>query len=321
MQEPIIPNQRKAWIDALRAMSILMVMYDHHAGCVTVFAFGTPVKMPLFFALSGYLFKIKSGGDSVFFKKLFTGVVVPWLCLGVLPIALSFPINGYEHAMTSIKNVLVGLELWFIPCFIVSEAIFYYLLKWSKGKTILLVVFCILASIAGHILRYNRQLDFFMINIAFTVQMYFLFGHVIRKYESYIKPHAVGIGIALLIAYFVIGIVFYPNGWMDVHHAGYSSLPIGLCMAFIGLAALFLLAPQFSNYPKWVSVVGRNTLVIYMLERYAIMPIELAYDFTTHPYWMTSLVTLLFMVWACLLSIGISRIFHRYAPWVTGGRY
>ena len=281
MQEPIIPNQRKAWIDALRAMAILMVMYDHHAGCVTVFAFGTPVKMPLFFALSGYLFKIKPGGDSVFFKKLFTGV----------------------------------------PCFIVSEAIFYYFLKWSKGKTILLVVFCILASIAGHILRYNRQLDFFMINIAFTVQMYFLFGHVIRKYESYIKPHAVGIGIALLIAYFVIGIVFYPNGWMDVHHAGYSSLPIGLCMAFIGLAALFLLAPQFSNYPKWVSVVGRNTLVIYMLERYAIMPIELAYDFTTHPYWMTSLVTLLFMVWACLLSIGVSRIFHRYAPWVTGGRY
>ena len=36
----------------------------------------------------------------------------------------------------------------------------------------------------------------------------FMFGHFIRKYESSIKPHAVGIGIALLVAYFLIGIIF-----------------------------------------------------------------------------------------------------------------
>lgn len=321
MQTPSIPNQRKAWIDALRAMAILMVLYGHHAGCVTFFAFANPVKMPLFFALSGYLFKIKPGGDGAFFKKLFTGVVVPWLCLGALPIALSFPINGFEHAMASLKRVLVGLDLWFMPCFIVSEAIFYYLLKWSKGKTILLAVFCILASIIGHIMKYNHQLDIFMINIALTVQMYFMFGHFIRKYESSIKPHAVGIGIALLVAYFLIGIIFYPNSGMDVHYALYRSLPIGLCMAFIGLAALFMLAPQLSNYPKWISLVGRNTLVIYMFERYTIMPAELLYDFHNNPYWMTSFATLLFMIWSCLFCIGVSWILHRYAPWVTGGRY
>ena len=314
-------SQRKAWIDALRAMAILMVLYGHHAGCATFSAFANPVKMPLFFALSGYLFKIKPGGDLTFFKNLFSGIVVPWLFLGVLPIALSFPVNGMEHAMSSLIRVLTGKELWFMPCFMVSETIFYYLLKWSKGKTTLLMSFCIIASLLGHVLKYNKIFDFFLVNIAFTVQMYFMFGHVFRKYESLIKPKAAKVGIVLIIAYFLVGIVLFPLSRMDVHYAHYRFMPVGLFMSFVGLSALFMLAPRLSSYPKWVSIVGRNTLVIYMLERYAIMPAELLFDFHHNPYWMIYLATLLFMVWACMMSIAISWILHRYAPWVTGGRH
>lgn len=314
-------SQRKAWIDALRAMAILMVLYGHHAGCATFSAFFNPVKMPLFFALSGYLFKIKPGGDFAFFKNLFSGIVVPWLCLGVLPIALSFPINGMEHAKSSLIRVLTGKELWFMPCFMVSETIFYYFLKWSKGKTILLISFCIIASLLGHVLKYNDMLDFFTVNIALTVQMYFMFGHFFRKYESLIMPKATKVGLVLIITYFLVGIVLFPLSGMDVHNARYRFLPLGLFMAFVGLSALFIWAPRLSSYPKWVSIVGRNTLVIYMLERYAIMPAELLFDFKHNPYWMVSLATLLFMVWACLMSIAISWILHRYAPWVTGGRH
>ncbi len=321
MQSVNTNSQRKAWIDALRAMAILMVLYGHHAGCAEFFAFANPVKMPIFFALSGYLFKIKPGGDKAFFKKTFTGIVVPWLVLGVLPIALSFPINGIEHAMNSLMEVLSGGILWFLPCFIVSQIVFYYFVKWSKGKTILLVAFCIIASVIGHILRNNGILTFFMINIALTVQIYFLFGHLFRKHESQLQPLSKKVGIPLFLAYILIGILLFPMSKMDVHNAKYICMPIGLSMAFIGLTALFMLAPLLKSYPHWVSLVGRNTLVIYIMERYAIIPIEIFFDFHHNPYWMIALATLFFMVWTCLISIALSKFLHRYAPWVTGGRY
>ena len=73
---------RLEWIDVLRALAILLVVYGHRITYLkndvdgfwfyeAYSVFLNPIKMPLFFALSGYLFRIRQGGDIAFFKKTF----------------------------------------------------------------------------------------------------------------------------------------------------------------------------------------------------------------------------------------------------------
>ena len=55
-------KSRKDWIDALRALAIILVVLGHQLrGVAEYFIFTSPIKMPLFFAISGYLFKARNG--------------------------------------------------------------------------------------------------------------------------------------------------------------------------------------------------------------------------------------------------------------------
>ena len=81
-----VEKHRKLWLDALRGVAMILVVYGH---CVrdwdVYFLFTSPVKMPLFFIISSYLFNPRSGEQGKFFKNLFFKLVVPWMVLGMFP--------------------------------------------------------------------------------------------------------------------------------------------------------------------------------------------------------------------------------------------
>lgn len=91
-------DERKIWVDALRAVAILMVIYGHCLhGDESLFAFTNPVKMPLFFAISGYLFSIKGKSFISFSNSLFKRVVIPWLLFGsiiLIPVCFTLGDGG-----------------------------------------------------------------------------------------------------------------------------------------------------------------------------------------------------------------------------------
>ena len=59
MYKNLINTKRKGWVDALRGMAIILVVYGHSAkGFSEYFLFTSPIKMPLFFAISGYVFNL-----------------------------------------------------------------------------------------------------------------------------------------------------------------------------------------------------------------------------------------------------------------------
>ena len=80
MGSSIVNVSRKGWVDALRGLAILLVMYGHCVdNMVGYFVFTSPVKMPLFFAITGYVFKLNEGG----------GIYFPIIQEGNHPLALS----------------------------------------------------------------------------------------------------------------------------------------------------------------------------------------------------------------------------------------
>ena len=323
--EPItLPNkERKVWIDVLRAMAILFVVYGHRAGTMNYFLFTSPIKMPLFFALSGYLFNTRKGDDVAFLKNLFWSVVVPWICLGFLPIAAAFPIKGIDHTLHSLYEVLSGRKLWFMPCFIVGEVFFYYLLKALARKHMLLILASLVLFMVGYWLRRHHILSFGMISIAMTVQVYFAFGYLFRQHEDAIKKWPEWSTYAIALLYVLLGVlslVVYPGNCLNVNVASYYNIPLCLAMIATGLFSLFVLAQKIKHYPKWLQLVGKNSLVIYMLDRYAIIPAHKLYDFSHGQYPLLGVVTLAYLVWSCFFSIMVAKVLNRYAPWATGRR-
>ena len=81
---------RKNWLDAARALAMLFVIFGHvgnelFANSITadaayfpVLSVINPVKVPLFFAVSGYLFSDKNDNAKRFFGKMLTGRLIPY---------------------------------------------------------------------------------------------------------------------------------------------------------------------------------------------------------------------------------------------------
>lgn len=75
---------RKGWLDACRALAILFVIYGHQQkDGLFYFLFTSPVKVTMFFAISGYLFNPRGGDARAFFKNLLIRMVLPWLILAI----------------------------------------------------------------------------------------------------------------------------------------------------------------------------------------------------------------------------------------------
>lgn len=319
------PHQNKIrleWVDALRALAILLVVYGHRVQPDSFTVFVNPIKMPLFFALSGYLFRIKPGGDIAFFKKTIISLIIPWLLLGLVPLILSIPFKGGVHVLHSAADLITGVILWFMPCFIIAQMIFYYIGKLTRKHLLLTIVSVIIISATGYILKQKGILTIFMVNIAMMVQFYFLIGYLYKKYEEKLQPYRLWLGIALLICYIIIGWVTYPGGCTDVHNGRFISIPISASMSIVGLLSLFLLASCIRKYPKFILSVGKSTLVIYMLDRYVLIPFAHFYNFDNPPGspYLILLVALFYAVYSSTINTIIAKVLNKYAPWVTGGR-
>ena len=324
MESITLPKkERKVWIDVLRAFAILFVVYGHRAGTMNYFLFTSPIKMPLFFALSGYLFNMRQGNDAAFLKNLFWSVVVPWICLGFFPIAAAFPIKGVDHTLHSLYEVLSGRKLWFMPCFIVGEVFFYYLLKKFAKRQVLLFLASLFLFLVGYWFRQHQILNWGKISTAMTVQIYFAFGYLFHQHENDIKAWPSWSGYATALLYFLLGVVslfVYPRCCLNVNVASYYNIPLCLAMIATGLFSLFVLSQKIRNYPKWLQLVGKNSLVIYMLDRYAIIPAHKLYDFSCGQYPLLGVAALIYLVWSSFFSIMVAKVLNRYVPWMTGRR-
>ena len=217
---------RKLWIDALRSIAMILVVYGH---CVrdwtTFYVFTSPIKMPLFFMISGYLFKSRGGRSIEFFKNILRKLVIPWIVLGMI---------HYTNPVDRFFDLVTGTALWFMPCLIIGEIVWFYIQKYTKS-ILQVVIFALMVSIIGLLLAQHHILDVAMINTALIVQAYFLVGFLIKTYEDVIQRSIKSI--------IIVGIAGY---LLDVHLNNYFNLPY--CVFVIVLVvSRFLLYLIFST--------------------------------------------------------------------------
>ena len=145
--------ERKKWLDALRALAVYLVVAGHmHAGAFELLT--AQVKIPLFFAISGYL--LRENDDRPFGKfawDKFRRLMIPYYALGILILPLLVVSYHWMDGTAPMailrrefKRLLCGDLLWFLSYLFATELLTYWLVRlpklWMRAAATIALVAC-----------------------------------------------------------------------------------------------------------------------------------------------------------------------------------
>ena len=278
-------RKRTQWIDALKGYGILLVVFGH---CITylensgyayelIWKYIASFNMPLFFMISGYLYR--SGGQdikTVFFKKLKT-LGIPFLVATVLFIPLGYfrakiTGNGYSIA-DDIKYVLslsaFGHTLNGVTWFLVALFWIYMIHYMLTEKCRLSAIQCALAGMVMFVAALNmpglKYMPLGRWKVILTQYLIFALGYVIKQYALECKCRKVfwlniiaGLTLAMVL-----------NDTVAVSGAGYNHAAVFLlaavfsCMGYLSLfKELFDAEKASGRIGRSLAVLGRYSLLV-----------------------------------------------------------
>lgn len=266
----LVENRRKPWIDGLRGMAMLFVILGHVGVGNTFNTVTSPIKIPLFFAITGYLFQERKGKQLEFYGKLLLHLVLPWLALAMaryIPDAIT---QGAQVLLNGLIEVITGEVVWYMPCCVIAQIIHFYIRKFSKNATAV-AVFSVVCAVIGYILTKYGILDIAMFNRSLVAQMFLLIGYLFRQWED--EPVLCGwlpaiIGTVLYAGLCVASLWLFPGRNLNVYANNYYHLPLCLLMIWIGCLTLLIWGSCIGKAPKLLQFVGQNTLVYYIWDPY-----------------------------------------------------
>jgi len=313
-------TRRKQWVDALRAMAIIFVVFGHTVQwCFPFFQYTTAIKIPLFFAISGYVFKYD---DNIltFIKHWFLKLIFPYFCLVTIPALLFSITHGSGYLFDCMQKMISGESYWFMPCLIIAELMWYFILKYSKS-TLFVILFSFVFSSIGFILKANNVLDYACINISLTCLLFLLLGYLFRLYESIliqIQNYWKGLILLLYILMCFFSPYIFADMMFDIHLGEYFNIPYCLAMILLGCFGVMLAANYINNFPHWLVYVGQNTLMIYLWAFWGNVFFVVLGKFGFHlqngTIYKGLIETAVSITICCVLSI----VVNRYIPEIVG---
>ena len=292
---------------------MILVVFGHlDSGWTEFYVFTGPYKIPLLFVISAYLFKPRGGSQVDFFKSILKKLVIPWMVLGMFP---------YTNPVGRFCDLLSGKVLWFMPCLIIAEIIWFYIHKFSKND-ISVVSGGFAVSFCGFLISYIYPIRYAMFDTSLIVQAFFVMGFLIRKYEEVIAIRwKFKTFIYLFVYLFLCGIVllYFPGENLDVHLNRYFNYPICLSMIIIGCLLFFTIFRSINIKPSWLVFVGQNTLVIYILHGYGFGIYQVLIRMAGLSNMLHMPIILLIKgAFSCLFCCVIAYFLNQYVPEIVG---
>lgn len=266
----LVEKRSKPWVDGLRGLAMLFVLLGHAGMPNWYYVITSPIKIPLFFAITGYLFRDRGGKQLEFFGKLLLHLVLPWLILAMLPGIPDVFTEGPMSLWYRFLNVINGKEAWYMPCCIIAQVLHFYVRKLCRHTTAVAVASVLLAVLGYLLARYNI-LDTAMFNRALICQMFLLIGFLFNRWEG--KNVLTGwlgavLGVLVYGTLCALSMKLFPGLGLNVQHNYYPHLPLNLLLIWAGCLAVLILGSCIGKAPAPLRFVGQNTLIFYIWEPY-----------------------------------------------------
>lgn len=319
---------RKYWVDSLRAFAMIFVVLVHASNGLPHWdkynVLIGPVMIPLFFAISGYLFNIGEGRSLVFYKKLALKLILPWFVLSLIwAKALLIPFKGFSPFFTEqFYGFISGEVLWYFSCCIFAEIIQFYVIKFAKKFEIICLTDLILC-IFGFILVYFNIGGFLNINKAFIAQFFIMLGYIFRNKETWFsKLNWKSIGF-LALGYFglaALSMVVFPGQHIDVNRNMYPNIPLYFALITIGIFLMFWVVKKINVKYRLLVFIGQNTLIIYSMHSlgfFVIKGVLSKLNINLPSNWLFAILLSIISISLC----GVGALFvNKFLPEIVGKR-
>uniref|UniRef100_UPI0036F361D4 acyltransferase family protein n=1 Tax=Enterocloster asparagiformis TaxID=333367 RepID=UPI0036F361D4 len=274
---------RIEWIDVIRGISILLMVYAHLAINNKLRTIIFSFHMPIFFVLSGYLFSEKK--FSMFFGGKVKSLIIPYVITNLLSIIISMWKTGFygnfslanilnigykrggaafwgmSFSSTILQEVLSVGPVWFILALFWSNIIFWIINKIVSKESIRLLVVASISFIGIYI---GRRIAFLphSFDVALVAVGFVYSGYIIRRYDV-LKLVSNPIPMFALTIFWLFGI------WCGGIELAVRKYPLGImsllssvcgCIVIISILKLFISSTSSAN--NMLKVLGKNSLII-----------------------------------------------------------
>lgn len=319
----IVKTNRKLWIDLLRGIAIILVIFGHQGSVLKdFFVWTSPIKMPLFFAISGFLFTNKG---SLYIGKLFMRLIFPYCILSLVPVVI---VCHYFTGSNIYNEVLQFLFGWFIPTFFFSSILFRVLVvKLSNNKWLLFASFLIAA--VGVIIPQNEILRVFEFKTILIAQHFMALGYAWKdlKKDDDSKPINRIVLIISIATYVILGsvnLIYYPLESIDVHTSSYYNPILCYIMILTGLYIMYVIGKyigeKYENtiIVKTGALIGKHAIVIFLTQTIATIFLSFTLGSILPPNNRSYVTSLIYTICMVMISTIIGVICEKYCPIVLG---
>lgn len=276
----IIATSRVIWIDIFKGIGILLVVIGHILAEQKVY---TPLyniiymfHMPLFFFISGYLYK-QNNNIGTHIKDKAIQLLIPYFFI----LLLFIPVNGLGAFINdglntkSMINYLMHLlsggrnfggatgAFWFITCLFCVQIIYNIISVKCKSSivNIIIILMLILSYINSEIYpQYWLPGD---ANVAlFALSIYHL-GYLYRKYEEKINIHPLILTVLSLLV--IVSVILEPSNRMDMKNSMYGIPVLSLLSSLIMILFTKLISQKIASIAVLSTILletGKASLAI-----------------------------------------------------------
>lgn len=301
-------TKRESWIDMARALAMILVVAGH---CVELLAYtpwATTLRdaiyighLPLFFVISGYLFK-SNVAFKPFIKKLFHAILIPYFCCAFILLdynivcnAISSLINHTAFAWGEIVETVVYYltqkryaTIWFLSVLFLGEIFYWIINHFCDSKKIKYTLCLILgllfmiydsyfAGYGNHLLwlpdRVIAKPMLWNIDTAFISLVFLSFGDMLKEYDIFHrffnskKNTIINMSlyfVAAMALFMVQRTAGYPT--LEMWGGYYGIIPLTILSA-IAMAMAIMLFSRLIKDNSMLILIGQNTFVIFAFHK------------------------------------------------------
>ncbi|MCC9089655.1 MULTISPECIES: acyltransferase family protein [Bacillus] len=275
-------KKRLDWVDAAKGIGILLVVMAHVPIPDSLKQFIYSFHMPLFFLLSGMMFRSSSRPAMSFIQKKAKSLLLPYLYFSIITYVFWFsvtrffafkgqtdidpfvPFTGIFISNADEARLTHNPAIWFLTTLFLVEILFFFMHRLTKGKPAALILLTVLCGGAGYASTFllDQSLPW-NANVALTAVVFYSIGFLAKQWFVELKTDPTLLlctGLLVLTAY-----MQSYNSRIDMRVNDYGDLFIFYVCALLGSAAVIYLSFKLKTSPI-LTYLGRNSIVILVLQ-------------------------------------------------------
>ena len=290
MNSKMDSKKRFLELDILKGIGILLMVFDHVGWGMTIHTYIQSFHMPLFFVVSGFLYK-KSDIKSVIEKKYKT-LMRPYWIFAIGYLAMKIILLLYTRfSKKEVWNTIIAVclypsdinhmpfapALWFLPCMFITNILYSVISKYAstmKEKGIIVGII----TVCG-VLYEQMELPMlpWTIETVATAIFFWYMGELISN-NYFVLSKLLNKKIIVLIIWSISIILAFTNGCVDMRSARYYVAPLYLLNGVLGTIAYWGIAIQLSSIKtisikikKLISYFSINAMAYLCMNQFFIM--------------------------------------------------